>query len=49
MEEEEERTAEEHLSRLIKTKHPAIKALLRSIDADEEKHTRMLKSLSSKL
>ncbi len=48
MEEEEERAAEEPLSRLIKTKHPAIKALLRSIDADEEKHRRMLKSLSSK-
>jgi predicted transcriptional regulator len=48
MEEEENRAADEPLSRLIKTRHPAIKALLRSIDADEDKHRKMLRGLSSK-
>ena len=47
--EEEENASEQSLIKIVKTKHPAVRVLLQSVDQDEIKHKRMLKSLSSHL
>ncbi|MBS58020.1 MAG: hypothetical protein CL735_04590 [Chloroflexi bacterium] len=44
--EEEENASEQSMTKLVKTSHPAVRALLQSVDQDEMKHKRMLKSLS---
>ena len=44
--EEEENASEQSMTKLVKTSHPAVHALLQSVDQDEMKHKRMLKSLS---
>ena len=46
---EEDQAADQHLSKLVRVKHPAVKALLRSVDADEDKHRKMLRILSTGL
>ena len=47
--EEEENASEQSLIKIVKTEHPAVRVLLQSVDQDEIKHKRMLKSLSSHL
>ena len=47
--EEEENASEQLMTKLVKTSHPAVRALLQSIDQDEMKHKKMLKSLSKYL
>ena len=46
---EEENASEQLMVKLVKTKHPAVRALLQSIDQDEMKHKKMLKSFSKYL
>ena len=46
---EEENASEQLMIKLVKTKHPAVRALLQSIDQDEMKHKKMLRSLSKYL
>jgi rubrerythrin len=41
----EDSAVEQRLSGLAKDSHPAVKALLESVDVDEMKHLKMLKSL----
>ena len=47
--EEEENASEQSMTKLVKTSHPAVRALLQSVDQDEMKHKKMLKSLSKYL
>jgi len=47
--EEEENASEQSLIKIVKTKHPAVRVLLQSVDQDEIKHKKMLKSLSRHL
>ena len=47
--EEEENASEQSMTKLVKTSHPAVRALLQSVDQDEKKHKNMLKSLSKYL
>ena len=46
---EEENASEQLMVKLVKTKHPAVRALLQSIDQDEMKHKKMLRSLKKYL
>ena len=46
---EEENASEQLMVKLVKTKHPAVRALLQSIDQDEMKHKKMLGSLKKYL
>ena len=46
---EEENASEQLMIKLVKTKHPAVHALLQSIDQDEMKHKKMLRSFSKYL
>ena len=46
---EEENASEQLMIKLVKTKHPAVRVLLQSIDQDEMKHKKMLRSLSKYL
>lgn len=47
--EEEENASDQLLIKMVKTKHPAVRVLLQSVDQDELKHKKMLKSLSKHL
>jgi len=47
--EEEENASDQLLIKMVKTKHPAVRVLLQSVDQDEMKHKKMLKSLSKHL
>ena len=47
--EEEENASEQSMTKLVKTSHPAVRALLQSVDQDEMKHKKILKSLSKYL
>ena len=47
--EQEENASEQSMTKLVKTSHPAVRALLQSVDQDEMKHKKMLKSLSKYL
>ena len=47
--EKEEDASEQSLIKIVKTKHPAVRTLLQSVDQDEIKHKKMLKSLSKHL
>ena len=47
--EEEEDASEQSLIKIVKIKHPAVRTLLQSIDQDEIKHKKMLKSLAKHL
>ena len=46
---EEENASEQLMIKLVKTKHPAVRVLLQSIDQDEMKHKKMLRSLKKYL
>ena len=47
--EEEENASEQLMTKLVKTNHPAVRALLQSVDQDEMKHKKMLRSFSKYL
>tara|TARA_B100001013_G_scaffold163810_1_gene98018 strand:- start:98 stop:802 length:705 start_codon:yes stop_codon:yes gene_type:complete len=44
--EEEENASEQSLMKILKPKHPALRAIVQSVDQDELKHKNMLKTLS---
>ena len=46
---EEENASEQSLMRMLKPKHPALRAIVQSVDQDELKHKNMLKTLSKYL
>lgn len=43
---EEENASEQSLMKILKPKHPAIRAIVQSVDQDELKHKKMLKTFS---
>ena len=46
---EEENASEQSLMRMLKPKHPALRAIVQSVDQDELKHKNMLKTLNKYL